>query len=269
MQDWETGLWENLKPLLGRIRSPLANSKNDALSAFFSVETDLQARYPTMLYRDLLARAHAELASRLKGEPSVPEASTTSPVTTVTSSGATGSGRTKVETSASAQSAQVDPSEQEHIAFGQAIPNWPVFPDTIPALHYLSTRFKLTVLSNVDRSSFSGTREVLETSDPDHQFKFDAIYTAEDIGSYKPNAANFEYALQKIKEEFGVDKGEVLVVAASLSHDHVPANILGLASVFIDRRAASLNHGVTARYDAKFGSLGEFAEQVRKQVEAS
>ena len=78
--------------------------------------------------------------------------------------------------------------------------------------------------------------------------------------------ANFEYALRRIKEEFGVEREEVLVVAASLAHDHVPANQLGLGSVFVDRRAVSLNKGVSARYDAKFGSLGEFADEVRRQA---
>lgn len=221
-----------------------------------------------MLYRDLLARAHAELELRLTGKPSHPE-TTPSTTTTVTSASADKGGsteRTAVETSGSAQTAGIDPNEQEHIAFGQAIPHWPVFPDTIPALHYLSTQFKLTVLSNVDRDSFSGTRRVLETSDPNHQFKFDAIYTAEDIGSYKPNVANFEYALGRIKEDFGIDKEEVLVVAASLSHDHVPANTLGLASVFIDRKAVSLNHGVHARFDAEYGTLGEFAAEVKNRA---
>jgi len=270
--DWETGLWQGLQPLYKRIHSRLANSKQDGLTAFFSVETDLQAKYPTMLYRDLLARAHSELEARLKNNPSQPEVSTALPSTITTSTRAeTGTrtqGTVKAEASGSASGGrvQIDPHEEEHIAFGRAVPSWPAFPDTIPALHYLSTQYKLTVLSNVDKESFSGTRRVLESSLPPYQFKFDAIYTAEDIGSYKPNPANFEYALKKLKEDFGVEKDEVLVVAASLIHDHIPANALGLGSVYIDREGASLNDGAEARYDVKYGTLGAFAEEVRKQA---
>ena len=56
--------------MLRRIHSPLADSKAETLLAFNSVETDLQAKYPTMLYADILAHAHAELASRLANKPS-------------------------------------------------------------------------------------------------------------------------------------------------------------------------------------------------------
>ena len=38
---------------------------------------------------------------------------------------------------------------------------------------------------------------------------FDAIYTAEDIGSYKPSDHNFDYMLAKL-ETLGVQKNEVL-----------------------------------------------------------
>jgi len=241
------------------------------LTAYFSVEDNLQARFPTMLYSDILARAHAELGIRLKNKPSHSEevstgiSSTSATTTVVTASGAKDGSVTNVGTSASAEK-PLDPHEAEHVAFGKSIPSWTPFPDTIPALAYLSTQYKLSVLSNVDHASFKGTRKVLETSLPDHQFTFDAVYTAEDIGSYKPNPANFEYALAKLKEQFGIGKHEVLVVAASLPHDHVPANALGLDSVFIDRHAISLNKGCHAHYNAKFDSLGNFAEEVRKQA---
>lgn len=238
--------------MLERVDSPFKDNMREALAAYFSVETDLQAKYPTMLYADLIARAHAELAVKLRGEPSHSGAvpSTTDPGSVDTSAPAT-------------------PNEAEHIAFGKSIPSWPVFPDTIQALTYLSTKYKLAVLSNVDHESFAGTRAVLETSDPKHQFKFDAVYTAQDIGSYKPDLANFKYALAKLKEEFGIEKDEVIMVAGSLIHDHIPANTLGMASVFIDRKAVTLNHGSDAKqakYNEKYGSLGEFAKSVERAV---
>jgi 2-haloacid dehalogenase len=64
---------------------------------------------------------------------------------------------------------------------------------------------------------------------------FDAIYTAQDIGSYKPDRRNFQYLIDRLGEQ-GVAKGEILHVAQSLFHDHVTAQAMGLASAWIDRR---------------------------------
>ena len=95
------------------------------------------------------------------------------------------------------------------MAFGQSIKDWPVFFDTSDALCELSKYYKLVVLSNVDRTSFAFTREKLEAG----KFTFDKICTAQDIGSYKPDPANFVYALNVIKDSYGIEKGQVLSTA--------------------------------------------------------
>ena len=144
-------------------------------------------------------------------------------------------------------------------AFGRSIGDWPAFPDTVQALRYLKQHFRLVVLSNVDRAGFAATLPRLGVA-------FDAVYTAQDIGSYKPDARNFRYLLERLRE-LGVEKDGVLHVAQSLFHDHVPANALGLASAWIDRRGGA--GGATAavvgdvRWDFRFGSLGELAEAHR------
>ena len=51
--------------------------------------------------------------------------------------------------------------------------------------------FKLVILSNVDRASFAASNRRLGVS-------FDAVYTAQDIGSYKPDPANFRYLLDRL-----------------------------------------------------------------------
>ena len=51
--------------------------------------------------------------------------------------------------------------------------------------------------------------------------EFDAIYTAQDIGSYKPSPANFEYLLTHLRSDLGLSPSDVLHTAQSLSHDHV------------------------------------------------
>ncbi|HXV73987.1 MAG TPA: HAD family hydrolase, partial [Sphingomonadales bacterium] len=79
------------------------------------------------------------------------------------------------------------PSEvSERDAFAASIGSWPPFPDTAEALQYLKRRFKLIILSNVDNASFSKSERAMGT-------KFDAVYTAEIIGSYKPSLNNFRY----------------------------------------------------------------------------
>ena len=101
-------------------------------------------------------------------------------------------------------------------AFGLSVGHWPPFPDTVEALAYLKRHYKLVILSNVDRQNFAATNRLLRV-------EFDAICTAEDIGSYKPDLKNFAYLIAKLNE-IGSNKRELLHTAQSLYHDHVPAN---------------------------------------------
>jgi 2-haloacid dehalogenase len=149
----------------------------------------------------------------------------------------------------------------EDTRFGTSIGDWPAFPDTAEALRYLQQHFRLVILSNVDRTSFQATLPRLGVA-------FDAIYTAQDIGSYKPDARNFSYLLDRLAED-GIAKPQILHVAQSLFHDHVPANAVGLASAWIDRRHDAGGWGATApvspdvRYDFRFTSLAALAEAHR------
>ena len=153
---------------------------------------------------------------------------------------------------------------EEANAFGASVPAWPEFPDSAAALRYLKQYYKLVILSNVDRVSFRASNEHLEV-------EFDAIYTAQDIGSYKPSDRNFEYLLSRLREDFGFDKPDVLHVAQSLLHDHAPANRAGLASAWIDRRhavkgwGATLPPGGTPHYDFRFESMAAFANAHEKE----
>jgi 2-haloacid dehalogenase len=152
-----------------------------------------------------------------------------------------------------------DPAEDA--AFGRSIADWPAFPDTVEALRYLKQHFRLIILSNVDRSSFAATNDRLGVA-------FDAIYTAQDIGSYKPDRRNFLYLVDRVTEQ-GIPKERMLHVAQSLFHDHVPAQALGIASAWIDRRHDAGGWGATAsvspdvRYNFRFTSLGALAEAHR------
>ncbi len=154
-------------------------------------------------------------------------------------------------------------SDADHRRFGNSVPDWPAFPDSAEALAYLKQHYKLVILSNVDRTSFAGSNARLGVT-------FDAIYTAQDIGSYKPDLANFRYMLDHLAE-LGIAKSDILHTAQSLFHDHTPAKALGLASAWIDRRHASGGFGATmappagASYDFRFTSMADFAAAHRAE----
>jgi 2-haloalkanoic acid dehalogenase type II len=156
-----------------------------------------------------------------------------------------------------AQSWGVATSDEEARAFGASIPAWPEFPDSPRALQYLKRHYRLVILSNVDRVSFRSSNARLQVT-------FDAVYTAQDIGSYKPSDRNFAYLLERLRDEFGFGKADILHVAQSLFHDHAPANRAGLASAWIDRRHLSRGFGATVpppqtpRYDFRFDSMAAF-----------
>jgi 2-haloacid dehalogenase len=142
--------------------------------------------------------------------------------------------------------------------FGNSVKDWPAFPDTAAALARLATRFKLIILSNIDRASFA-------SSNPRLGVTFDAIVTAEDVGSYKPQPGHFDRLFEEI-ERLGVARDRLVHVAESLFHDHQPAAALGLPSVWIHRRHAKGGTGATATPSGdvsptwRFTSMAEFAD---------
>lgn len=149
-------------------------------------------------------------------------------------------------------------SWSECVAYGRSVGNWPAFTDSPGALQYLKRHYKLAILSNTDNESFAGSNVRL-------QVPFDAIYTAEDVGSYKPADGNFEYMLRNLGA-LGIRKHEILHVAESMFHDHAPANAHGLANCWIYRRydqegfGATMNPGKMPRYDFRFNSMADLAK---------
>ena len=188
------------------------------LAEFAAHESEQQAATPDMRYAELLGVVHARLAT--------------------------------------VWDVADDPAENER--FGGSIGDWPAFSDTVAALNVLRHRYRLVILSNVDRLSFRATLPRLGVP-------FDAIYTAQDVGSYKPDPRNFTYLIERLAED-GFQKSDILHVAQSLYHDHAPANAIGLASAWIDRRHGATGWGATApppqgvRYDFCFNSLAELAD---------
>jgi 2-haloalkanoic acid dehalogenase type II len=149
-------------------------------------------------------------------------------------------------------------SETEARAFGRSVGQWPAFSDTAAALARLQARYKLVILSNVDRVSFRQSNDRLGV-------ELDLVVTAEDVGAYKPSPANFD-ALLDGAASIGVGRADLLHVAESLYHDHVPAAAIGLASVWIHRRHGRIGPGATAAPDRpvephwRFPSMAAFAD---------
>lgn len=131
----------------------------------------------------------------------------------------------------------------------ESLSKWPRFDDTVGALQRLSRRYKLGILSNVDRDLFSQTNKLLEV-------QFDIVITAQDVNSYKPGLAHFT----RLREAIGVGEGEHLHVAQSLYHDIMPCTQLGIDCAWVNRRSEQ-NLGA-ARPLAEFPDLASLADAV-------
>ena len=177
-----------------------------ALAVFARRESAIEAAHPAMLYPATLTRAHHGLAEDLG----------------------------------------LKTSDDLDAAFARSLPHWPAFADSAGALRKLKTRYRLVILSNVDRAGFAASNVKLGVA-------FDAVYTAQDIGSYKPDPRNFAFLVERLKADLGVGKGDILHTAQSLFHDHVPARAVGLANAWIDRQGLSKggNWGATAKVAAR------------------
>jgi putative hydrolase of the HAD superfamily len=158
--------------------------------------------------------------------------------------------------------AAVTGEDAERLA--RSVPDWPAFADSPGALAALGARYRLIILSNVDRDSFAASGQRLGVT-------FASVLTAEDIGSYKPSPRNFA-ALLAEAARLGIGEGRLLHVAQSLFHNHVPAKRAGLPTVWINRRHGrpgvggmpALPEGATP--DWEFPSMAAFADAVAAET---
>jgi putative hydrolase of the HAD superfamily len=199
----------------------LGLSGEELLAVYAGHEARIEAEQPAALYPDVLAASFVAVGAEL--------------------------------------GAAVLPDDARRLA--ASVPDWPAFPDSHDALTSLAARYKLVILSNVDRTSFAGSNARLGVT-------FDAVVTAQDVGSYKPSPRNFEALLART-EQLGVRPGGLLHVAQSLFHDHVQAKAFGLPTVWINRRRDRPGWGATPEPaaavvpDWEFGSMAEFAAAAR------
>lgn len=145
------------------------------------------------------------------------------------------------------------PTPAERDAFADSAGDWPPFPDTVDALRRLGSRYKLVIVSNIDDDLFARTARLLEVP-------FAEVITAQQVGSYKPARGHFDAALART----GASVAEVLHVAQSLYHDHVPARALGFTTCWVNRASRLPGVGVAppapdAHPDAEFPDMASLA----------
>jgi 2-haloacid dehalogenase len=204
-------------------RCGLDLDREQLLEAYAAAEADAELEHPSELYRGILARSFRSLGDRVGA-----------PVTA-----------------------------EDAAALACSVPDWPAFEDSHAALSVLGERFKLIILSNIDRVSFAGSQARLG-------IEFTSVLTAEEIGSYKPSPRNFD-ALDAAVRGLGVGPGRLLHVAQSLFHDHAPAKRVGLATVWINRRHDRSGWGATpappteVAPDWEFPSMDAFASAVEAE----
>ena len=142
------------------------------------------------------------------------------------------------------------PTNEEAHSLSVSLPSWKPWPDTVAALCQLKSRYRLAILSNIDDDLFAATRPQLGVD-------FDEAITAQQAQAYKPSLKIFELALSRIN----APAHRVLHVGQSIYHDVIPAQALGLATVWINRPSARPGVGAVksaqAKPDLAFTSLEE------------
>ena len=123
-------------------------------------------------------------------------------------------------------------SGQENL-LADSIATWPIYTDTPKTLAALHEHYDLAILSNIDRDLFAPVCARLTN---EYAFDFAAVITSQDTQSYKPAIGHFWQAMQTLD----LPGARLLHVAQSLYHDIVPAQSLGISTVWINRNGISL-----------------------------
>lgn len=113
----------------------------------------------------------------------------------------------------------------ERDALGRSLPGWPVFAEVPDALAEAHDRgWRLVALSNTDRDLIEASMETIGVP-------FDGAIVASEIGSYKPAPGHW----RAFQESTGAEPARHVHVAQSHFHDIVPADALGIRTVWINR----------------------------------
>ena len=147
------------------------------------------------------------------------------------------------------------PTDAEVRSLPDSLANWPPFPDTVEALRKLKSRYQLAVISNVDDDLFAATAPKLGVA-------FNHVITAQQVGCYKPCMRIFKLA----EERTGVSRDQWLHIGQSIYHDVIPAQSLGIATVWVNRPSprpgAGAAKAAAGKPDVEVPNLKTLAELV-------
>jgi 2-haloacid dehalogenase len=124
------------------------------------------------------------------------------------------------------------PTDAEQKSLPNSMAGWEPFPDTVAALCQLKSRFQLAVISNVDDDLFAYSAPKLEVA-------FDHVITAQQVRCYKPCLEIFKVALKRL----GESPDRILHVGQSIFHDVIPAQALGISTIWVNRPSPRPNGG--------------------------
>jgi 2-haloacid dehalogenase len=145
------------------------------------------------------------------------------------------------------------PTEAEVRSLPESLKNWQPFPDTVEALRKLKSRYQLAVISNIDDDLFASTAPKLGVA-------FDYVITAQQAGCYKPCMKIFKLA----EERMSVSREQWLHIGQSVYHDVIPAQSLGIATVWVNRPSPRSGSGAakaaSGKPDLEVTSLGTLAK---------
>jgi len=145
------------------------------------------------------------------------------------------------------------PTESQVRSLPDSLSNWLPFPDTVTALGKLKRRYQLAVISNVDDDLFASTAPRLGV-------RFDYVITAQQARAYKPSLQIFKLAQQRT----GVIPSQWLHVGQSIYHDVIPAQSLGIKTVWVNRPSprpgAGAARSASARPDLEVPDLKSLAQ---------
>ena len=146
-----------------------------------------------------------------------------------------------------------EPSGDERRSLPDSLRSWLPFADTVAALGRLKSKYKLAVISNIDDELFVPTATKL-------QVRFDHVITAEQARCYKPGTEIFNLALKTI----GYPPSQILHCGQSVYHDVVPAQALGLGTVWVKRPSPRAGAGAakaaSGRPDLEVPDLATLAD---------
>jgi 2-haloacid dehalogenase len=131
-----------------------------------------------------------------------------------------------------------------------SVQRWPPFKETNSVLQRVAKKHKIGLISNIDDKLLGQTRRHLR-SPTGAPLDFDLVVTAQQVRSYKPDAAHFTECERRI----GGKKGWVHL-AASYYHDVEPCLKKKIPVIWVNRTKQQLEPG-QKKPDAEVASLRE------------